>query len=127
MVDRIACGVVLSGESLISLLRSLVRVVGQMANARAQAGLDEKSGIAVCIDWKVWQVCWCVGRSVVPRKNEGLVGQQRVHPIEVRTLLGNSWKISVCICCACSWSDWNPAGLSGMNGCPLLCMGQVVT
>ncbi len=47
MVGRIACGVVLSGESSISLLRSLVRVVGQMANARAQAGLDEKSGNAV--------------------------------------------------------------------------------
>ena len=57
MVGRITCGVVSSGESLISVLRSLVWVVGQMANARAQAGLGEKSGIAVCIDWKVWQVC----------------------------------------------------------------------
>ena len=75
MVGRIACGVVLSEESLISLLRSLVQVVGQMANARAQAGLDEKLGIAVCIDWKVRQVCWCVVKSLVPRR--GMSGSSK--------------------------------------------------
>ncbi len=41
-------GRMLSGESLISLLRSSVRVSGQMAKTRSQAGLVEKSFICVC-------------------------------------------------------------------------------
>ncbi len=45
MVSRVPCGSVSLGKSLMSLLRSAVREVGQMANARAQAGLKEKSGI----------------------------------------------------------------------------------
>ena len=45
-----------SGESLISLLRSSVRVSGQMAKTRPQAGLVEKSFICVC--------CWNVGHDV---------------------------------------------------------------
>ncbi len=45
MVGRVVCGSVSSGKSLMSLLRSAVREAGQMANARAQAGLEEKSGI----------------------------------------------------------------------------------
>ncbi len=52
-----------SGESLISLLRSLVRVSGQMAKTRPQAGLVEKSFICVCC-WNVGHVCWCGVRSV---------------------------------------------------------------
>ena len=45
MVGRTACGVVSLGKSLMSLLRSAVRVAGQMANARVQSGLEEKSGL----------------------------------------------------------------------------------
>ncbi len=45
MVGKVACGLVSSGKLLMSLLRSAVREAGQMANARAQAGLEEKLGI----------------------------------------------------------------------------------
>ncbi len=50
MVGRVACGSVSSGKSLMTLLRSAVWEAGQMANARAQAGLEEKSGIAGDVD-----------------------------------------------------------------------------
>jgi hypothetical protein len=50
MGGRIACGLVLLGKLLMSLLRSAVQVVGQMANARAQAGLEEKLGIVGDVD-----------------------------------------------------------------------------
>ncbi len=50
MVGRVACGLLLSGKLLMSLLRSTVREVGQMANARDQAGLEEKSGIVGDVD-----------------------------------------------------------------------------
>jgi hypothetical protein len=50
MVGRVACGCVSSGKSLTSLLRSAVWEAGQMANARAQAGLEEKLGIVGDVD-----------------------------------------------------------------------------
>ena len=50
IVGRVPCGSVSSGKSLMSLLRSAVREVGQMANARDQAGLEEKSGIVGDVD-----------------------------------------------------------------------------
>ncbi len=50
MVCRVACGLVSSGNLLMSLLRSTVWEVGQMANARAQAGLEEKRGIVGDVD-----------------------------------------------------------------------------
>jgi hypothetical protein len=47
MVGRVPCGSVSLGKLLMSLLRSAVweQESGQMANARAQTGLEEKSGI----------------------------------------------------------------------------------
>ncbi len=86
MVGRVACGLVSSGKSLTSFLRSAVREAGQMANARAQAGLEEKSGIVGDVDKKSLHLCWWLARLVVTRKNEGQVGQQQVHPIELRRL-----------------------------------------
>ncbi len=50
MVGRVACGLVSSGKSLMSLLRSAVRVAGQVVNASAQAGLEEKLGIVGDVD-----------------------------------------------------------------------------
>ncbi len=50
MVGRVACGLVSLGKLLMGLLRSAVRVAGQMANARAQAGLEEKSGVVEDVD-----------------------------------------------------------------------------
>ncbi len=50
MVGRVASGLVSSEQLLMSLLRSTVREVGQMANARAQAGLEEKLGILGDVD-----------------------------------------------------------------------------
>jgi hypothetical protein len=50
MVGRVACGLVLSGKLLMSLLRSAVWVAGQMKNARAQVGLEERLGIAKDVD-----------------------------------------------------------------------------
>ncbi len=50
MVGRVACGSLSLGKSLMSLLRSTVWEAGQMANARAQAGLEEKSGIVGDVD-----------------------------------------------------------------------------
>jgi hypothetical protein len=111
---------------LISLLRSSVRVSGQMAKTRSQAGLVEKSFICDCC-WNAGHVCWCGVRSVVPRKNVGQQLQQRDHPMELRTLLGRSMKISECNCCVCDWIDWKPSSVLGTNGWPLLCMVQVET
>ena len=45
MVGIVACGVVLPGKRLMSLLRPALQMAGQMANVRAQAGLEENSGI----------------------------------------------------------------------------------
>ena len=101
---RMFSGRMSSGESLISLLRSLEWVSGQMANARAQVGLFEKSWICVCC-WNAGHVCWCGVRSVVPRKKWGQWLQQRDHPIELRVVLGRSMKISECNCCVCDWID----------------------
>jgi hypothetical protein len=53
--------------------------------------------------------------------------QQRDHPMELRTLLGRSMKISECNCCVCDWIDWKPSSVLGTNGWPLLCMVQVET
>jgi hypothetical protein len=50
IVGRVACGLVSSGKLLMSLLRSAVRVAGQMANARPQAELEEKLGIVRDVD-----------------------------------------------------------------------------
>jgi hypothetical protein len=50
MVGRVACGLVSLGKLLMSLLKSAVWEAGQMANARAQAGLEEKSGIVGDVD-----------------------------------------------------------------------------
>jgi hypothetical protein len=50
MVGRVACGSVSLGKLLMSLLRSAEQEAGQMANARAQAGLEEKSGIVGDVD-----------------------------------------------------------------------------
>ncbi len=50
LVGRVVCGLVSSGKSLMSLLRSAVWEAGQMANARAQAELEEKSGIVGDVD-----------------------------------------------------------------------------
>ena len=50
MVGRVPCGLVSLGKPLMSLLRSAVWEAGQMANARAQAGLEEKSGIVGDVD-----------------------------------------------------------------------------
>ncbi len=50
MVARVACGSLWLGKPLMSLLRSAVWVAGQMANARAQAGLKEKLGIVGDVD-----------------------------------------------------------------------------
>ncbi len=49
IVGSVISGVFSSGELLISLLSSSVRVVGQMANAMAQVGLVEKSGSGMCV------------------------------------------------------------------------------
>ena len=100
IVGRVISGVMSSGELLIRLLSSAIRVVGQMANARAQVGLFEKSWICVCC-WNAGHVCWCGVRSVVPRKKLGQRLQQRDHPIELRVALGRSRKISECNCCVC--------------------------
>ena len=123
---RMFSGRMSSGESLISLLRSSVRVSGQMANARAQVGLFEKSWICVSC-WNAGDVCWCRVRFVVPRKKLGQLLQQRDHPIELRVVLGRSVKISECKCCVCDWIDWKPSSVLGTNGWPLLCMVQVDT
>jgi hypothetical protein len=104
MVGKVACGSVSSRKLLISLLRSAVWVAGQMANARAQAGLEEKSGIVGDVDWKLLHSCWWLVGLVVPRNNEGHVGQQRVHQIELRRLGGSLRKMLACICCTSSWS-----------------------
>jgi hypothetical protein len=93
-------GRISSGEALISLLRSSVWVSGQMAKTRSQPGLVEKSCICVCC-WNAGHVCWCGVRSVVLRKNLGQRSQQRDHPMELRTLLGRSRKISECNCYVC--------------------------
>ncbi len=50
MVGRVACELVLSGKLLMTLLRSVVWEAGHMANARAQAGLEEKLGIVGDVD-----------------------------------------------------------------------------
>jgi hypothetical protein len=50
MVGRVACGLVSLGTSLMSLLRSAVQEAGQMVNASAQAGLEEKFGIVGHVD-----------------------------------------------------------------------------
>ncbi len=50
MVGRVACGSLSLGKSLMSLLRSALQEAGQMANARAQAGLEEKLGIVGDVD-----------------------------------------------------------------------------
>jgi hypothetical protein len=99
------------------IIGKLVEVIG------AGCGTDEKSGI--CVSWNVGHVCWCGVRYVVPSKKMEHLLQQRVHPMELRTLLGSSRKISGCSCCLCNWRDWKPAVLSRMNGWPLLYMGQV--
>ena len=93
---------------------------------RSQAGLIEKSFICVCC-WNIGHVCWYGVRSVVTRKNLGQQLQQRDHPMELRTLLGRSMKISECNCCVCDWIDWKPSSVLGTNGWPLLCMVQVET
>ena len=100
IVGRVISGVMSSGESLIRLLSSSVRVAGQMANARAQVGLFEKSWMCICC-WNAVHVCWCGVRSVMPRKKLGQRLQQRNHPIELRVVLGRSRKISECNCCVC--------------------------
>ncbi len=50
MVGTVACGLMSLGKLLMSLLRSAVLEVGQMVNARAQAGLEEKSAIVRDVD-----------------------------------------------------------------------------
>jgi hypothetical protein len=109
IVGSVISGVFLSGELLISLLSSSVRVVGQMVNAMAQVGLVEKSGSGMCVCWNIGHICWCDVRSVVPRKRLGHRSQQRVHPMELRTVSGNSRKMLECSCCVCIWRDWKPS------------------
>jgi hypothetical protein len=100
MASRVACGSVLLVKSLMSLSKSVVQVVVQMAYVRAQAGLEERSGIVEDVDWKLLHLCWWLAKLVVPpRKKEGQVRQQQVHPIELRRLGGSLRKMLACSCC----------------------------
>ena len=40
---------------------------------------------------------WWVARFVAPREHEGQVGQQQVHPMELRRLGGHLWKMFWCV------------------------------